>query len=461
MRSTFVRWCLALAVLAISMVVARRAQAIPAFARRYETSCQTCHLVPPKLNPFGEAFRRNGYRFPDGGDATAVKEEPIALGADANKDVWPHAVYPGELAGKLPIALTIDTKLAVGTHFEAGHTVTDAADHHATASGPTTNNLQAKFSEMTARLLAGGPIGKIASFYGAVSFGGHAAAEFERGAITLMPIDATTLHVKVGKFEPELHGVSIHRGIFGHQLRLTTMHVAINPFMPEPALMGMQASGVVAGRLGWFAGVMENAQPIEEVVRDFYGRSEIKLGGMRLDGVGWVGSAQPWRERSLILGFSGYRGRGHIKYTIPLFDHDETFVRAGIDAHVIFDDFLFDVVAVRQRHDAPDKLEGSPTNGSQVHTLDLLYAEATYVLFPWLMPSARFEYSKLAGPATATGMTMTGGTLMTGDPSWIGLFGISALIRPNVSTRVEVASGVDPGGSVGFRFAALSLSAGI
>ena len=44
---------------------ASRAQAIPAFARRYEKSCQTCHTVYPALTPFGEAFRRNGYRFPD------------------------------------------------------------------------------------------------------------------------------------------------------------------------------------------------------------------------------------------------------------------------------------------------------------------------------------------------------------------------------------------------------------
>ena len=40
------------------------AKAIPAFARKYQTSCTTCHTAFPKLNPFGEAFRRNNYRFP-------------------------------------------------------------------------------------------------------------------------------------------------------------------------------------------------------------------------------------------------------------------------------------------------------------------------------------------------------------------------------------------------------------
>ena len=42
-----------------------RAEAIPVFSRKYQTSCITCHTIFPQLNPFGEAFRRNGYQFPD------------------------------------------------------------------------------------------------------------------------------------------------------------------------------------------------------------------------------------------------------------------------------------------------------------------------------------------------------------------------------------------------------------
>ncbi|MEI6092042.1 MAG: hypothetical protein WCR42_16445, partial [bacterium] len=38
-------------------------KAIPAFSRKYSTSCITCHSVYPKLNPFGEAFRINGYKY--------------------------------------------------------------------------------------------------------------------------------------------------------------------------------------------------------------------------------------------------------------------------------------------------------------------------------------------------------------------------------------------------------------
>jgi len=38
-----------------------QANAIPAFARQYHLSCNTCHVAYPKLKPFGEDFADNGY----------------------------------------------------------------------------------------------------------------------------------------------------------------------------------------------------------------------------------------------------------------------------------------------------------------------------------------------------------------------------------------------------------------
>lgn len=41
-----------------------KASAIPAFARKYDTSCNTCHVSGfPKLNDFGNRFRDNGYQM--------------------------------------------------------------------------------------------------------------------------------------------------------------------------------------------------------------------------------------------------------------------------------------------------------------------------------------------------------------------------------------------------------------
>ena len=80
------------------------AEAIPAFARKYETSCQTCHVVFPKLNAFGEAFRLNGYRMPKETEEM-VKEKPISLGAPAYKKLWPSAIWPGEISSSVPLAV--------------------------------------------------------------------------------------------------------------------------------------------------------------------------------------------------------------------------------------------------------------------------------------------------------------------------------------------------------------------
>lgn len=43
----------------------RESQAIPAFARKYNADCAMCHYpVVPRLNSFGQQFRRAGYRTP-------------------------------------------------------------------------------------------------------------------------------------------------------------------------------------------------------------------------------------------------------------------------------------------------------------------------------------------------------------------------------------------------------------
>src|SRR6516162_11604434 len=86
------------------LIFAEKAQAIPVFARKYATSCITCHTIYPKLNDVGEAFRRNGYQFPME-DEVLVKEEPIKLGTDAYKEMWPNSIWPSTLPSIPPISV--------------------------------------------------------------------------------------------------------------------------------------------------------------------------------------------------------------------------------------------------------------------------------------------------------------------------------------------------------------------
>jgi len=95
-------------VLLVSLVVSgllgrsTRTYGIPAFSRKYQTSCSTCHNNFPELNDFGLAFKKNGFKFPKD-DETFVKEVPVMLGAKAQKEVFPKALYPGEIPGSIPV----------------------------------------------------------------------------------------------------------------------------------------------------------------------------------------------------------------------------------------------------------------------------------------------------------------------------------------------------------------------
>ncbi len=54
----------------VAAVLPDDAQALPAFARKYNMNCTACHTAPPILNTFGQRFLENGYQLPgteDGG----------------------------------------------------------------------------------------------------------------------------------------------------------------------------------------------------------------------------------------------------------------------------------------------------------------------------------------------------------------------------------------------------------
>src|SRR3972149_692636 len=92
-------------VLVLAALSASTASAIPPFARKYKTSCATCHAAYPKLNYFGKAFRNNGYRYPAGADAEMTKETPVSLGAEGYKKMWPQALWPADIAGTVPVGV--------------------------------------------------------------------------------------------------------------------------------------------------------------------------------------------------------------------------------------------------------------------------------------------------------------------------------------------------------------------
>jgi hypothetical protein len=50
-------------ILSIPFILPSNLKGIPAFARKYQISCQVCHSPAPRLKPFGEDFLGKGYRL--------------------------------------------------------------------------------------------------------------------------------------------------------------------------------------------------------------------------------------------------------------------------------------------------------------------------------------------------------------------------------------------------------------
>lgn len=49
----------------ITAIIASDIFAIPAFARKYNMTCETCHSPFPKLKPYGDEFAGNGFVLKD------------------------------------------------------------------------------------------------------------------------------------------------------------------------------------------------------------------------------------------------------------------------------------------------------------------------------------------------------------------------------------------------------------
>ena len=371
------------------------ADAAPMFARKYQTTCQTCHVVPPALNPFGQAFRRNGYRMPDGGEEVARKEEPVTLGQEAHAELFPNAVWPGDLPATAPLSIVMQGGfvLSEGLGEAHGHGSTPAiapeeAGHDAHEGADAKWGGQLGLGEVA--LVWGATLGETLSTFGkvAVTAGDHGGTVMvERPHLVYTPLGAR-LGLKLGIFDPGLTpSLSMHRNVNGHDLRFTSVSLGDNAWAPEPEQMGMELFGVSAfGRLGYTVGVVEGGGNETNRAKDFYGRLEYKLGGMALDGVGGTTESKPWAEWSVALGLFGYKGFAtFLDPTGGTERQSDAFLRTGGDVDVHLGDVQLMLAGYHQADERP--VFGNADPGS----LQAGIAQFQYVVLPWLTPSIRYE----------------------------------------------------------------------
>ena len=233
-----------------------KAHAIPAFSRQYQTSCSTCHVDFPKLNDFGKAFKDAGFKFPKD-DETYLKVPATLLGAPAQKEVWPNAIWPGTIPGLPPIGFRMNTFFQVTTG-RRGNFNSVGGPNTVPPFIPATDFETGLFS-----IFSAGNLGSDIAFWvdNDVSVGGSNAAgglgdgylKFVNiGRVFHLPTDA--LHFRAGQFELDLpftQARSINLSPYDIYLEsnigvinsLTSQQNVANQFMFANAAKGIELSG--------------------------------------------------------------------------------------------------------------------------------------------------------------------------------------------------------------------------
>ncbi|NIT59408.1 MAG: hypothetical protein GWN00_25260, partial [Aliifodinibius sp.] len=377
------------------------------------------------LNSFGEAFRQNGFQYPVD-DEAMTKNDPIELGADAYKRVWPNAIWPGAIPGDIPIAIRARSSFSYEKQAEP----------------------EMSFTPPTLQLISGGTLGEDVSFF----IGAHLFEEGEIGSIDRFYLKLDNilnsvlpdklLYIRAGQFIPEIVPfASNHRGLTITPYAFNTYDLSLGesfaaehihgggPFGIENFQLGVEASGIIARRNRYVAGFVNGNGSFQDNndAKDGYIRLVHKFGGMAFDG-SWNEGAEPyggtgnnWVEKSLALGVFGYKGASRNETSVG--QEDLEFYRLGADVNVFFGDLnLYGGYMYGNNEmvtgDAQTEMD-----------YDIFFAEGNYVLYPWLIGVLRYEEARPEGLNSIRRVVPN----------------ITALFRANIKWVVEVPFDPDEG----------------
>lgn len=380
--------CLVLATFVGGVVLfggeASTAIAVPSFARKYKTSCQTCHVAFPKLNAFGRAFKANGYRFPAGQDPEMVKQERLPLGAEGYKKVFPNAVWPADIDLFSPISAVMINRFNIvpdgvpKTEFEFPH---ELEVFYAGTIGP-------RFSYLAEIEIDEGELG----FDGFLQYDASPAFRVRIGGIDPLPEEfsegrrLTAAHYNYANIRGKSGGFRLRDGSAGLEV--------------EGAING---SGGVGG-LRYRAGVVNgDGRTDSNSAKDGFAGIDYKIGGMGVaGGPQQSGSEKPWVDNSVTVGILGYTGKATYGPSGSEYDDKVTYLAGHVSAWVGNLNLLG--IYTSQKNDNPSG------NGQSLRT-KAWFIEGDYVLYPWLIPILRYENTK-KGSADAVQMIVPAVTVL-------------------------------------------------
>ncbi len=386
----------------LPLIWATRSYGIPAFSRKYQTSCATCHNDFPELNDFGMAFKKNGFKFPKD-DEFFVKEPPAMLGAKAQKEAFPKAIYPGEIPGTIPISFRY-----------SGFASYNSKQPLALGYLPRTD----LFTPNTFTILSAGSFGSNISWWidDDISTGGSGAQgglgdgylKFnDLGHYIGLPKD--TLNVRFGQFELDLpfsQARTINPSdydIYDEAAMAATGGVANNPLTLGAPQRGIEIGGYPNdGNLWWSLAVVDgnNDSPAVRNSKDVYfniwKQFNLERDPEARNGVQAAGPTGPRDHTSLRLGALYYSGRNALNVGGTLFPDLPTirdpFYRLGGDFRFKYRQFELYGLGMFG-HDANQLiagennqlLPGPPVNFSGG------FAQGEYWFYPWLIGIMRYD----------------------------------------------------------------------
>lgn len=432
------------------------ASAVPAFARRYETSCATCHQAFPRLNGVGESFRVSGFRFVD--DARYRKVEPVEMGDEAYKRLWPESLWPSDLPRRSPLSFI-------------GRLMTEVD-----LDGTRPSTFTYLFPEEV-ELVWAGNLGDDIAFYGDViylqkDFGGLDPDSWAT-VKTWVQIQSllgpeNRLNLRLGTVGTQTMGLMTARdaNFYGTHFYLYTSwfmppvdpaeaglaEFIGNNFTISPGVAGIEVNGF--GERWYYAVGLANPNPEVPAGQpppsdvtfvgmgrggdtpDLYTQLAYKIGGIAFDrsreepADTLTTGAEFWHDDSLLLSLYGFRGIADIEEVdlagTRTVTEDE-FWRLGVGAQLQRGDLSLSAAYLIGENDDPyGTLSEESVDSATWHV------EALYFAYPWLIPFARYEALDLDLPA--------GLPAVRPDQDMARVVaGAKAMLRPNVSFTVEAA----------------------
>jgi hypothetical protein len=413
-------FAVATGVLAVAWVIlasAPKSSAIPAFSRKYQTSCTTCHNNYPELNDFGEAFKKNGFKFPKD-DETFVKEPPVLLGSKAQKEAFPGAVYPGEIPGYLPIAFRYEGNFTLNRKQPAGFIA------QAVAQGGSFTPRTDLFAPNTFTIISAGSFGQNLSFWvdddisvdaanmnGAMGDGWLKYSDLGHG----IGLPKNALNVRFGQFELDLpftQAKSIYLSpfdIYSEGSFASPPDSTVNGTTNNPVIFGSPQRGIEFGgtpnngNFDWSVAVVNgsNAGDAARSSKDVYIRLSQRFNLERdpesRNAIQAAGPTGPRDHTSIRLGFYYYYGKnqqnqdGSISTALPTIE--EPFYRVGGDLRFKYRHLELFGLGMFGHDDNHMFTAGPPATLTVAPAVKFSggFAGANYWFYPWLIGTFHYD----------------------------------------------------------------------